>query len=503
MATRAVWRPRWYAWLLLGLATLALVRVAAPERLEGHWGIITPFLLCVGVLVLRRLWELNPAVIMCAAIVLTIFSGAWRQMGLGGLPIDRLLLVIVLAQFLLRAPGIAHTPRLQIRNVHLLMCVTLMYVLGSAVAAGTLKNEISMLSLFDQLGIAPYLAFLVAPTVFAGERERNMLLVTLVGLGAYLGMTAIFESLGPHALVFPRYIARVDAELAEGHANGPFQNSVAEGIALFGCAVAAMMAFARWHGRNRRLAGAVAASCVFGCFLTLERGVWIAAVVAIVLTALATRAGRRWLVPGALICVLAIGGALALSPALAGKTSQRASDRLSVWDRQNQTAAGLRMVQAKPLFGFGWNRYTTDSLEYFQLSPNYPLAGYSTTQKVLPLHDVYLSYAVELGLVGVLLWLSALLWGVGEAIFDRAQWAEDLRIWKLGLLALAVFFIVVGVFNPDQAPFPTMLLWVWAGVATGSESLALQAQRARSVAQEHNRAAGWSPIPADGLALPG
>ncbi len=80
----------------------------APSRLQGHWLILMPVLVLAGVLVMRRLWELPPAVTMCAAIALTIFSGAWRQMGLGGLPFDRLLLVIVLLQFFLRAPGVAH-----------------------------------------------------------------------------------------------------------------------------------------------------------------------------------------------------------------------------------------------------------------------------------------------------------------------------------------------------------------------------------------------------------
>jgi O-antigen ligase len=503
MAVRAVWRPPWYAWALLGVATLVLTRRVAPERLHGHWLILTPVLVVAGVLVLRRLWELNPAILMCAAIVLTIFSGAWQQMGLGGLPLDRLLLVIVLLQFLLRAPGVAQTPRLRVRNVHLLMCLTIMYVLCSAVAAGTQTSEIGVLSLFDQLGIAPYLMFLLAPAVFAGQRERKLLLATLVGLGAYLGFTAIFEAFGPHILVFPRYIANVDAISTEGHVNGPFQNSVAEGIATFGCAVAAAMAFAQWRGRRSRiLAGAVAVTCIFGCFLTLERGIWIAAVTAVVITALFTRAGRRWLIPGALACGLVIAVALLLSPALAGKTSQRATARLSVWDRQNQTTAGLHMLEAKPLFGFGWNRYTSDSQEYFQQAADYPLTGFSTPQRVLPLHDVYLSYAVELGLIGALLWLATLFWGVGGAIFGLGQRSGDLRPWRLGLLALAVFFVVVGLFNPDQAPFPTLLLWAWAGVALGSESLSAQVRRASMVRRAHGGIAWVSPRTTD-VALPG
>jgi len=381
MVTRAVWRPPWQAWMVLGVVVLALIYVVAPNRLHGHWLILSPVLVFAAVLVLRKLWELNPAVNMCGAIVLSVFAGAWFQVGLGGLPLDRLLVVVVLLQFLLRAPGVVHAPRLEIRNVHLLMCLTIVYVMASAIAAGTLTNEKGYLSLVDMFGLAPYLMFLVAPAVFAGRRERNLLLATLVGLGAYLGFTAIFESLGPHSLVFPHYIARVDAELPDERAGGPFQSSVVEGFATYACAVAAVMAFVQWRGQRRRYLAAITATvCLFGCFVTLERGIWIAAVVATSVAALATRAGRRWLTPAVLMCAIVIGTALMVSPALSRKTSTRVNDQTSVWSRQNQISSGLRMLAAKPLFGFGWARYTTDSREYFRQPGTIRKSGMRSTK---------------------------------------------------------------------------------------------------------------------------
>jgi O-antigen ligase len=356
------------------------------------------------------------------------------------------------------------------------MCVTILYVVASAVAAGTLTGEVGGLALLDEVGVVPYLMFLLAPAVFAGARERNLLLVTLVGLGAYLGLTAIFESMGPHSLVFPSYIVHVDAVLPEARAGGPFQSSVAEGFATFACAVAAVVAFTQWRGQRRRyIAAAVVGVCVFGCFLTLERGVWIAAVVATVVTALVTRAGRRWVIPGVSVCALLIGGALMLSPSLASKVTSRINDKPSVWARQNQTSAALRMIETKPLFGFGWDRFTSDGLEYFRQSEEYPLVGYSTPETPEPLHDSYLFYAVELGLVGAFLWFASLAWGVGGAIFTRGS--AELRPWKLGLIAITVFFLVVSLFNPYMQAFPVLLLWVWAGVALGGTSPRAQALR--------------------------
>jgi O-antigen ligase len=481
MAARAVWRPPWYAWATLGVVAAALVHAKAPQRLEGAWAMLTPVLVLAGVLAMRKLWELPVAVLMCVAVALMTFSGGWSLIGLGGLPLDRLTLFGVLLAIFLRAPGVAGTPRLRVRNVHLLLAVTVLYVLGSAAAAGTLTKETNAYALFDELGLAPYLVFLVAPSIFAGRRARDMLLMTLVGLGAYLGFTAIFESIGPHSLVFPSYIVHVDASLPEARAGGPFQSSVGEGFATFACAVASVIAFAQWRGQPRRyLAAVVVGVCILGCFLTLERGVWIAAVAGSVVAALATRAGRRWIVPSTSACVLLIGGALLLSPALASKVTERVEYKQSVWDRQNQTTAALKMIEARPLFGFGWGHYTTDSGEYFQQSRDYPLTGYSTFQKQLPLHDSYLSYGVELGLIGALLWLASLLWGVGGAIFSRGP--AELRPWKLGLLAIFVFFLTVSLFNPYMQAFPVMLMWLWAGVALGSAPPLTQPARAMSPA---------------------
>jgi O-antigen ligase len=465
-----VWRPPPYAWVLLGLVALALAHKAQPARFQGYWLFITPVLVLAAVLVLRRLWETSTAAILCGAIALTVFSGGWSQFGLGGMPLDRLLTVIALLQIFLRAPGAAQVPPLRMRGVHLLMGLMIVYLIGSAAVGGMLADETTFLSVFDQFGIAPYLAFLVAPAVFSGQHERNLLLATLVGVGAYLGFTAIFESLGPHALVFPHYIVSADAATPGGRAGGPFQSSLAEGCATFACAVAAAIAFAQWRRQRKRyLAAVVSVACIYGCFLTLERGVWIAAIVATAITAMATRSGRRWLAPGLLACTIAIGGALALSPALSQKTSDRAGSQRSVWDRQNQTAAGLRMFASKPIFGFGLGRYESYSLAYFRQPADYPMTGYTLdtesqeSEAILPLHNLYLSYAVQLGLLGALLWLATLFWGVGGAIFRRGPPA--LRPWKLGLLAIFLFFIVVTAFNPLQPPFTSLLLWTWAGVA--------------------------------------
>jgi putative inorganic carbon (HCO3(-)) transporter len=485
-AARPTWRPPTILWVLLGLAALAVVHKLQPGKLEGHWMLITPVAVIAGVLAMRRLWELPPAVTLCIAVALTAFSGGWSQMGLGNLPLNRLFVLAALLQVLLRSPGSAHLPPIRLRGVHLLMALTLLYAVGSAAVAGTVGEEREYLLLIDVFGLTPFLLFMVAPVVFAGQRERDWLLATLVGLGAYLGLTAIFETLGPHALVFPTYIRHVSFEgfteaASEAKAGGPFQSPTADGFACFVGAAAAMIALQRWQRlRARQLAGAVVFVCLFGCLLTLERGVWIATIAAVLVVALATQTGRRWLLPGAAIVAIAVAGAFALSPQLRERVSQRATYQQSLWDRKNQTAAGIRMVEARPLFGFGFGRYAEESVDYFRQPADYPMSGYyhgvtiGLPDEILPIHNTYLSYAVELGLVGLVLWLASLAWAVGEAVL--APGPASLRPWKLGLLAIAVFFLVVSFVDPHTAPFPMVVLFVWAGLARGVVPDALSAR---------------------------
>lgn len=486
---RLPWRVPWYLWVAFALALLVVVRVRHPSVLHGAalFAILAGLVLLV--LVGAILWELPPAVMFCGAIALTLFSGNWHYLGLPGFPFvpDRLLLVTGLLALLLRSPGAADLPRLKVRPVHLLLLVTILYVVGSAALDGSLTTRAGSFDLLDRVGITPFLMLLVAPAVFPGPRERNWLLATLVGIGAYLGVMAVFETIGPHALVFPRYIRTLEIARHATQAVGPFRQVVTEGFACYACGVAAIIAFSRWRGAWRWVAAAVAFFALFGSFLSMERGVWIGTAAGAVAVALVTPTVRRWLIPAAAVGAVVLVGALTLIPALGTATSTRFSDNYPVWDRQNQTAAALRMIQTKPLFGFGWESWSRSSTPYFRLAPGRPLTGYPSTigldvaqpaigpvtqsditvtangQLSGVIHDSYLSYAVELGLIGAGLWLASVLCGLGGTILAPSP--PDLRPWRLGLLALTVCFFVLCAFDPLDQNFTELLLWTWAGVA--------------------------------------
>jgi O-antigen ligase len=166
---------------------------------------------------------------------------------------------------------------------------------------------------------------------------------------------------------------------------------------------------------------------------------------------------RRLVPPAAAATALLVVGALAFIPGLTATAQSRAETVRPVWDRLNTDAAALRMVEHRPLLGFGWDSFVERGPDYLRQSGSYPLTGAG-----LNVHNVLLSHAVELGLVGFALWLGAFLFGIGGAAAGRVP--PQLEPWRIGLVALAVNWLIVANFGPLGYAFPTLLLWTWAGV---------------------------------------
>lgn len=464
---------------------VALAGAAALTPVQGP----LPFLVLAGLMGLAGsgylIWHLDPAWTIMGAICLSVFGGSWTQIGLpASLPIppDRLLLVAGVAALLLRAPAAKARPTIKLWPIHWLLAVTLLYAATSALIADTLLTNDGFFRLFDRFGVAAFGMFLLAPALFRGSRRRNIFLGGLVAVGAYLGLTALFETIGPAALVIPKYILNPNLGIHADRARGPFLEAEANGIALYFCGVAAVLAYAAWGHRPalRTATAAIAALCASGCLFTLQRAVWIGALAATIVTLLAFRELRRFVLPAAGVAATLVVGAFLFIPGFAGKAEQRAGNQQSLWDRTNLTSAAVRMVEARPLLGFGWGRFPDTSPPYFQQDPNVPLTAVgpdscSTTSPtisgIIPpctqvAHNSYLSNAAELGLVGSVLWCLSFILAIGGAIWRRGP--PEWRPWRAGLLAIALMWGVVVFFTPLEGPFSPVVLWAWAGIVWAS-----------------------------------
>ena len=238
-----------------------------------------------------------------------------------------------------------------------------MWGLASAFLSGTLHLQGTTYELLDRLGVIPFWLFFLAPLAFATEHQRRILLGTLVALGAYLGATALFETLKLYAFVWPKYILDPAYGSHGDRARGPFVEAIANGMGLFACAVAAGMAMAVWRDRPRvrNACGAVLGLCAAGCLFTLTREVWLGAAIG----GLAAMAGfaelRRFLLPAIAVGAAMTVIALAAVPGFAGSVHSRTHDDSSLWVRKNVARAAVNMIDAKPLLGFGWNGFVPDS----------------------------------------------------------------------------------------------------------------------------------------------
>jgi putative inorganic carbon (HCO3(-)) transporter len=439
-------------------AFLAFVALQASVQATPADAFERAILLVAGGGVLVAAVVLPPAWPLSAALVLSLFSSHWDQLG-SSVDFGRILLGIGVLSVIVRERRHGDG-RLQTRPVDWLLALTGIYALLSAWVAGTLSDVGARFELIDTYGLIPFAVFFAAPFAFRTERERRVLLGAIVLIGVYLGVDAVLERTGARSLVVPSYINDKNIGIHYDRARGPFLDGGANGIALYACGVGAVVAFGRWRSRRwRAFALFVAGLCLVGVILALTRAAWLGAIVASPLALLAARETRRFVVPAAIACVGLVLGALAAIPGLQQEVDKRQGDKPPIWDRRNSNAAALRMIAARPLIGFGWGRFGRDGPAYFRQSQDYPLTI------VNDLHNVYLSRAVALGLIGGILWLVALLTAVGGAIMRRGP--PELRAWKLGLIAVAGSLFVVWVTTPAGFALPTLLLWMWAGVAWG------------------------------------
>ena len=405
---------------------------------------------------------LSPAAWVSLAVCGSVLSGNAKQVHLPVSP-DRLFMIAAVSAMVLRLPNTRSDRAIAWKPTHVFVALAGGYAVVNAYTAGTLTSTEGLFAILDRLGIVPMLVFVLAPLIFGTRRNRDLLLVALVCLGGYLALTAFAEGLHLNALVWPKYILDPTVGIHADRARGPFVEAVADGLALYACAVGAAVAAMTWSSRRARTAAVlVLIACMIGTAFTLTRAVWLATVVATILAMTLSAETRRYLVPMLAVGAVGVVGALVFVPGFATKTSNRTNDVSPVWERYATDAAAIRAVEAHPLFGVGWDTWVNQhkNVEYLRQGDTYPLTHSVGT---IQIHNVPLSHAAELGLVGVTLWVLALGGALMGAVFRPGP--AELDPWRLGMIALFVNWLVIALFGPLSYAMPNLLLWLWAGIA--------------------------------------
>ncbi len=424
--------------------------------------------LAAGILVFWRIaTRFDPSFFFFFYFAIEIFSGWFHYIHVPT-GFDRAVLVAGLATLWIRRGELNLKGALKLRFEHWLMIALVIYATLSAIFAHTFSTQNGFFAILDRLGAVPFLIYWLGPVIFRGEKQRRTFLALLVCMGAYLSYVAIMEGTGNLHLIFPSYIQNPALGIHFGRARGPFLEATADGIALFACAVASAIAYRLWTSKRLKyFAVGVGVACLIGDAFTLTREVWIGAVLGISVTLVANPKLRRFLVPSLAGGLAAVGAILLVDRSFLIRAESRTTSTLPVWDRLNVAEGALRAIQAHPLFGIGWERFLAIGYLYQRQSPAFPL-----TKASLEVHNLFLGDAAGMGILGLVLVLSVIAFGLGKAIFSGKS--PQIDPWRFGLLALAICWLTVANFSPMAPAFPTLLLWTWAGLVAAGRNLGNQ-----------------------------
>ena len=421
----------------------------------AFWGLLALPVLLVWAAVLYRMgWQrrLRPWMSIPVATALVLATGTvlgydFFHKSVGPLPVtlDRvgwsLLLAALAGAWLTRRLSLPSWNRIDVAVLMLLVIVT-----ASTLSHDFRVNEKLPLTRLIFFVLMPCGYYLLGRSAPLNRQDLVACSVIWIGLSTYLALTGICEVRGWHSLVWPRHTVSAEFEEFFGRARGPLLNPVANGMLLLLGLCSALLYWrgatellyrrrsasddghtvqlpsndrstAIWRGL-RSLRGqigvlGIAAIASVGCLATLTRSVWLGVPLAgcVFVWLPANR-----LVKGGLLLV-GLAGLMALLAATNGGqrfkrdanvTASEMAESVSLRPILAQIA--LKMFADRPLTGHGFGQYSGARKTYVH-----------DHETALPLqkgllylqHNVFLSFLVDmglLGLLGLLLVLGLIVW---------------------------------------------------------------------------------------------
>jgi len=383
---------------------------------------ITPRAVEIALLPLRLLTAAPPFLFLTALTAMLL-----RHPDVQFYEIDRVAFGLLVIGVIARAV-VLRQPLLAIDRIIWPMAALTLYAVAT-VATQPFDHE--TWSLLASKFIVPFTLFHLAKLVFTDESGFRQFEIFAVLVLAYLSFTAIAFLVGARELIFPKFILDESLGFHADRARGPLLQAVANGVSLNVLGLLALHAYRRKTVRGIAML-LLLASVPVAILATMTRAVWLSFAASVVAAMVACR--RRMIlrvcVVGAVVTALIV--VVILSTQLGGALSDRFEERGPVDYRAAVYAGGWSMFLERPFFGWGFHSMPEELPRY--------VSGYK--EKVLYPHNTYLELLVELGVVGLALymWLMWELWKLGRGAIpanekDGFLNGEFHRLWPI-LLAV-------------------------------------------------------------------
>jgi O-antigen ligase len=186
----------------------------------------------------------------------------------------------------------------------------------------------------------------------AGDGDHRIIQKFFVLFGIYLAFTAICESHGASALIFPKYIMKTRLHY-EGRSVGPFLSAPAMGTWLTVASICLVLMWTRARPVTRAALFALFVLFAYAQYLTQTRSAWMGYVVAVPLvTMLSARRTMRHVLIVGLILLGLVGGIFAGERFLFPERKEGAKIVAhSTYQRLALLQRSLAMFVQRPIFG--------------------------------------------------------------------------------------------------------------------------------------------------------
>ncbi len=426
--------------------------------------------------------------ISCWLFAAAMFGGVfytYRLAGFFDLTIERAIFIILIVTLI--AGAFSRSPSLHPRRAIELAFILFAFIcLASMAVHGFGPSSPRLTSpwyIFITAYLFPFLAFLFAKRYLVTERDFSILFHTLFYLGAYLAIIAFFEFFDLRQYVYPRFIVDPKVLAHWDRARGPFYNSALNGFAMVIGFICGVQILSSKRGFAKVLHLILMSLFFPAVFFTLTRSVYLCFLFTLGTLLFAYRTPlSKWKLLALPLALALIFGSMNLHRLESSNRREGGVYQVEeVHIREALFNMSMIMIADNPVLGVGFAQFLPASLTRYRALV--PLAQqFEPTSE----HHQILTIAVEVGLIGVTLYLWMIVMFLIRA-YSLFTWFPSTGYFDPNLalligLALGVYILNSLFIDPSYQLFPNAVFFTFGGIADGLYGRLPQIQAAAEVA---------------------